>query len=173
MYQAPSSWNPLRAASRVYHMLLFSSLSPAAAWQQVLLPVFASCLLSDASTGWCHHPGLPASQRTGGQATRRTSTPSPTQPGLSWAHHRACQEMIKEYLLNTSGQQSAAPSPSSPLHPQALVPIQTVVNHLPSTEYQVLSTEYQVPAGTLLLTRMLALTSDLSMLQGCRPAVHS
>lgn len=38
---------------------------------------------------------------------------------------------------------------------------------------RLLSTRYQVPAGTRLLTRVLALTSDLWMLLSSKTAVHA
>lgn len=56
----------LVAASRVRHMLLFSSLSPEAAWQQVPLAVFSACLPTDTSTGWCHHPSNQGARRAEG-----------------------------------------------------------------------------------------------------------
>lgn len=128
----------LVAASRVCHMLLFSSLSPEAAWQQVPLAVFSACLPTDASAGWCHHPSNQGARKAEGQDTQMTSIPPPHQPGLSWAHHSACQEKIKENLLSTSGQQRAAPSLSSPFStgPGAHSLIcETATKYLPTTKY--------------------------------------
>lgn len=83
--QVPSSQSPWVAARRVRHMLLFSSLNPEAAWQQA--PWLCSLLIYPRRC--CHGrlcrlvppPQFPESQRTGGQATQMTSTPSPTRTG--------------------------------------------------------------------------------------------
>lgn len=130
----------LVAASRVHHMLLFSSLSPEAARQQVPLAAFSAVYTLTRLRRLVPPPQQPGSQesRPGGQGTRMTGTPPPHQPGLSWAHHRACQEKIKGYLLSTSGQQRAAPSLSSPFStgPGAHSLIcETATKYLPTTKY--------------------------------------
>lgn len=132
------------AARGLRHMLLFSSLSPEAAWQQTVFTAYLPTLMLSlpppqvgATTPAPREPG----DRRSGHPNDEHPLPHTNQGSPGHTTGLAKQEMIKECLLSTSGQQRAAPSLSSPLLPQVLVPIYSLVKQLSST-YQVPSTKY-------------------------------